>query len=301
MGEAIAGAVFMGATTSLPDIVVSTSTAATGHPELALANAIGGIAVQTAFLAVADITYRRANLEHAAASLTNMLQATLLIMLLAIPLMAMATPEVAIFGAHPASIAMLIVYGFGLRWMARNRDSVAWKPSVTNETVGDEEDLDGDQRSLSRLWVTFAFYACIVVAAGYAVAETGVGLAERTGLSESAVGAVFTGVATSSGELVTSIAAVRRGALTLAVGGIVGGNTFDTLLVAVSDGAFRHGSIYHAVGDHPAFLAASTVLMSAILLMGLLSRQKQGWGNIGFESVLILAIYSGTMVLLFVY
>ncbi|MFP4282374.1 MAG: sodium:calcium antiporter, partial [Opitutales bacterium] len=50
LGEAITGAVFMGATTSIPDIVVSTSTAAAGRPEIAMSNALGGIAVQTAFL-----------------------------------------------------------------------------------------------------------------------------------------------------------------------------------------------------------------------------------------------------------
>ena len=37
--------------------------------DLAMSNAVGGIAVQTLFLAIADVAYRRANLEHAAASL----------------------------------------------------------------------------------------------------------------------------------------------------------------------------------------------------------------------------------------
>jgi hypothetical protein len=40
---------------------------------------------QTAFLAIADILYRRANLEHAAASLTNLTQSGMLILLLSIP------------------------------------------------------------------------------------------------------------------------------------------------------------------------------------------------------------------------
>lgn len=40
--------------------------------------------VQTFFLAIADMVYRRANLEHAAASAPNMMQNGLLIRLLAI-------------------------------------------------------------------------------------------------------------------------------------------------------------------------------------------------------------------------
>ena len=43
-----------------------------GHAGLAVSNAFGGIATQTACLAIADIVYRRANLEHAAASVDNL-------------------------------------------------------------------------------------------------------------------------------------------------------------------------------------------------------------------------------------
>lgn len=84
LGEATAGAVFLGAATSLSGSVLSVAAAYRGHPELAVSNALGGIAVQTFFLAIADMVYRRANLEHAAASAPNMMQNGLLIRLLAI-------------------------------------------------------------------------------------------------------------------------------------------------------------------------------------------------------------------------
>jgi cation:H+ antiporter len=67
MGEIVAGAVFVGASTSLPGLITSIVTAAQGYPVLAIGNAVGGLTAQTAFLAIADLTYRRANLEHAAA------------------------------------------------------------------------------------------------------------------------------------------------------------------------------------------------------------------------------------------
>ncbi len=74
MGEALAGALLLGASTSLPGILTSAVTAYRGYAELAFSNALGGIAAQTCFLAVADITYRHVNLEHAAASLANIMQ-----------------------------------------------------------------------------------------------------------------------------------------------------------------------------------------------------------------------------------
>jgi cation:H+ antiporter len=57
IGEAMFGAVLLGATTSLPGIVTSVYTASAGFAQLSVSNAVGGIAAQTAFLAVADITF----------------------------------------------------------------------------------------------------------------------------------------------------------------------------------------------------------------------------------------------------
>ena len=97
IGEAAAGAVLLGASTSLGGSVLSVTAAWHGNAELAVSNALGGIAVQTFFLAVADMVYRRANLEHAAASVPNMMQNGLLICLLALILFAPHLPDVTFF------------------------------------------------------------------------------------------------------------------------------------------------------------------------------------------------------------
>ena len=78
------------------------------------------------------------------------------------------------------------------------------------------------------------------------------------------MGLLLTATATSLPELVTSVAAVRRGALTLAVGGIIGGNAFDTLFTAASDIAYREGSIYKQMDD------GLLLWVSLLLLFGLL-------------------------------
>ncbi|PWG75038.1 hypothetical protein DF186_14780, partial [Enterococcus hirae] len=51
IGEAMAGAVLLGAVTSLPGLVTTTVGAASGEAGFAVSNAVGGIAAQTAFLA----------------------------------------------------------------------------------------------------------------------------------------------------------------------------------------------------------------------------------------------------------
>jgi cation:H+ antiporter len=154
------------------------------------------------------------------------------------------------------------------------------------------------QESLLRLWLGFLVTAVTVMMAGALVAHAGGGIVRETGLSESLVGGLFTAVSTSLPELVTTIAAVRRGALTLAVGDIVGGNSFDVLFVCVADVAYRPGSIYEAAGSQEVFLAALSTLLNVVILMGLIRRERRGLANVGFESVLVLLLYLGGLVVL---
>jgi cation:H+ antiporter len=90
---------------------------------------------------------------------------------------------------------------------------------------------------------------------------------------------------------VTAIAAVRRGAVTLAVAAVLGGNCLDALNLVVGDLAFRGGSLYHAASADELFVTAAGLLMTAILLGGLLMRQARGWGRLGFEGILLFATY----------
>ena len=114
-------------------------------------------------------------------------------------------------------------------------------------------------------------------------------------MSEGLVGGVFTAVSTSLPELVIAITAVRLGALTLAIGDIIGGNAFDTLFIAVSDIAYRQGSIYTGISHIEKFWLAVTILMTGVILMGLLHRERHGIANIGWESAIVLVLYVASL------
>lgn len=83
--------------------------------------------------------------------------------------------------------------------------------------------------------------------------------------------------------------AVRIGALTLAVSNIVGGNSFDVLFVFAADLSFVDGSVYHAVDGDALFLLSLTVILTALLAAGMLSRERR---HIGFEGIAILGFYA---------
>lgn len=299
IGEASAGAVLLGGTTSIGGSVLSVTAAWNGNAELAVSNALGGIAVQTFFLAVADMVYRRANLEHAAASVPNMIQNALLITLLALIMMAPLLPDVTWFSVHPITPLLFIGYVYGIRLSQGAHNAPMWKPTKTQETRQDQPDDTTKMPSLVRLWTEFTLLFVVLGVTGWMLEPSASVIAAKTSLTQTVVGVIFTAICTSIPELVTSIAAVRRGALTLAVGGIIGGNAFDSLFIAASDVAYRDGSIYHTMSENSQLWTTLTLLMSAVLMMGLIRREREGPGRIGMESAILTALYIGGVMLLF--
>jgi len=295
LSAALVGALLLGATTSLPGTVLSIATAFQGYADLAIGNAIGGIVVQTAFLAVADLVYRRANLEYAAASVSTLMQSMLLIGLLSLPLVAMNLPAVTLFAIHPLSPLLIVAYMAGLRLIDSAERRPMWRPTplVRERRLADAE------LPARAPWLSFALLVPVAGFAGFALGQVAVALAGVTGLSQTAVGAAFTALVTSLPELVTAVAAVRRGALQLAVGGIIGGNAYDVLFLALSDAAYRDGSLYHAFTPDHVLLIALSILMTTVLALGMLKRDRFGPARIGFESVLVLLLYLASLARLF--
>jgi len=297
LGEALVGATLLGAATSLSGLVVSFTAASAGDAALAFSNSVGGIAAQTLFLALADLVYRRANLEHAAADAGNLFQCALLLTLLSLPLIAYAGPEITVFGVHPVSVLLVLCYVFSLRLGAQVREMPMWTPVDTKETHVDEPDSESEKdRSASRPVIAFVGLMVILGAGGWVIASVAGVMITRFALSSSLVGALLTAVITSLPELVTTIAAVRRGALQLAVGGIIGGNTFDILFLSVADAGYRDGSLYHAIGSPDLLWLSIGMAMSGVLLIGLLLRQRDGPVRIGVESVILISLYLSAIV-----
>ncbi|RLQ22501.1 sodium:calcium antiporter [Seongchinamella sediminis] len=300
LGEAFMGAVFIGATTSLSGIIASATAAWEGQAGLAVSNSLGGIAAQTLFLVLADLLYRKANLEFAAASVENMMMSVQLMLLLCILLVAFNLPDASLLAVHPASVVLVAAYLFTLKLLVDTHEKPMWMPRMSPGTVSEsrKHGKRHSRRQRSPLVLHFALCATAVGLAGWVIANCGIVIVEQTGLSAGITGGIFIAVSTSLPELVVAVTAIRMGALTLAVGDIVGGNAFDTLFVAVSDFFYREGPIFSAIDNTERVWLGSAMLMNTILLMGLMYRERRGIANIGMESALILLVYVGTVLLL---
>lgn len=290
MGEALFGVLLLAGVTSLPDFAATLSAAIDLRPDLAMSNVMGSMAVNLLFLGIADIFYRKANLEHAAASSVNLMLAGLLIVLLTLPLIAIVAPNVTAWRIHPITPVIVMAYLFGLHLVLKAQAKPMWFPRLTRQTVSDTPSQK-HYGSLPAAWMRFILLAIITGIAGWVLMEAAKVIADQTGLSDTLVGGLFTALATSTPELVTTIAAIRYGALTLGVSNIFGTNCFNMLVVAAADIGYPNGSIYHDMAPVQMTWGLIGILMTAILLLGLVRRETYGIGRIGFESTLILAVY----------
>jgi cation:H+ antiporter len=292
-GEALFGAMFFGLVTSLSGIVMTVATAGADRPELAYSNAVGGIVAQTLAVAVADGFYRRANLEHAAASMPNVLFGCLLVFLLSLALMGSLVPDVAVLEVHPVSVLMVLAYLGGLRLVRGQSARPMWEAVETAETVVDEIDPGPEAAATSArsMWAQFVLVGGTVAAGGWLIAQAAGHLVDATGLAAGFVGVVMMGLVNALPEAVTAVAAVRRGATTLAVAAVLGGNCLDALNLVAGDVAYRGGSLYHAVGADQLFTTAASLAMTIVLVAGLLVREPRGPGRIGFEGITLVLAY----------
>ena len=138
--------------------MTSLVTASQNHPELAISNAVGNIAAQTTTLAIADTFYRPANLEHAAASIENLIQGTLLVVLLGIPLLSLGSPSMSIYGIHPLSVVLFLAYVFGLRLVRHVQARPLWEPEETEKTELDEPEEESVDKKAWRLWTRLVLW-----------------------------------------------------------------------------------------------------------------------------------------------
>lgn len=294
LGEALFGVLLLAGVTSLPDFAATLTAAIDSRPDLAMSNVMGSMAVNLVFLAVADIVYRKANLEHAAASTVNLMLAGLLIVLLTLPLLAVFTPSTTFLNIHPITPVIIAAYLFGLHLVFSTKTKPMWFPRQTLQTVADQPDKH-HYGNLSSVWVMFILMALLTGVSGWILMESAKQIADQTGISDTIMGGFFTAIATSTPELVTTIVAIRIGALTLAVSNIFGTNCFNMLVIASADVGYSQGSIYHDMAPVQMTWGLVSILMTAILLLGMLRRETYGIAKIGFESALILAVYIITL------
>ncbi|MFC7547193.1 sodium:calcium antiporter [Plantactinospora sp. GCM10030261] len=149
LGEALGGAILLAIATNLPEIAITTSAALTHRVDIAVGNILGGIAIQTAVLALLDAVgvRRRLPLTYLAASLTLVIECALVVAMLLVVVMSTQLPEsVIVARLTPGVVLIALLWIVGLLLVRRARRGLPWPTAAgeTDTTAGETDTAAGE-------------------------------------------------------------------------------------------------------------------------------------------------------------
>jgi cation:H+ antiporter len=300
IGHAALGILLLGGITSLPEGAVTISAALSENAALAVNNLLGGIAMQVAILAVADVAIGRSALTAVVPNPIVLLQGALNILLLSVVASGIIVGDKAVLGIGIWLWLLLALYLYGVRLLTKSEGEVPWRPVPARESPPKSAGAGTDPAPElpSTIAKTIAAGGAIVVA-GYVLARTGEAIAEQTGLGASFIGAVLVAISTSLPEVSTVLSAARLGNYTMAISDILGTNLFDVALLFVVDAVDPGGPILNRVGRFSAFAALIGIVVTTLFTLGLIERRDRTILRMGFDSAAVLVTYLAGLVVLY--
>lgn len=300
ISKALLGFIFLATVTQLPEVVTNTTGAIRGSGQLVVNSMFGGIAMQTAVLAVADVVARGQTLTFYTYRSGVQLQGIILILALALLLAASELGDPLLgwqLGFTPVLMAGLYAVGIYLIW--RYEGNRQWEPIHTPEEVKAERTRElraaHEDTSLSALRHRAMLAGLAILLGGVLLVDLAETIAGQSGLGSSFIGVTLLASATSLPELSTVIAAVRLGAHDMAVSDIFGSNLIMIFLLLPTDIFYREGTLLSAVDPSARLALILGIVLTAIYLVGLYMRSRCRVLGMGLDSMLVLLLYGGAM------
>ena len=292
--ELLIGATVVSIGTTLPEVMVSATSAAQGIGGIAYGNAIGSIICNTSLIAAVTIAVKPSKVDKKA----------------------LVLPVIFFFGA--AAFYCTVAYAFGrfdrisgiillagfVAYMTLTVLQMKKAPVEVELDAKPVETVDkaADTKLLIKEIAFLIIGAALIAVGADLLVDNGTAIAEELGVPDTVIGLTFVALGTSLPELVTAITSLVKGHGALSLGNIIGANLFNLVFVsglATVIGPFDvpaetlvFGNVpLSFVLDIPVMLGVMLILTVPAFIRGKLSR-VQGIG--------LLAIYAAFTVLQFV-
>ena len=286
MGRSMAGLVLLAGATSLPELSVGWSAVRLGAYDLTLGGLIGSSLLNLLILAILDLTTRTRGTMLSKLAAAHALSAIASIMLTAIAVFFILLEiEVVFLRLGMGSWCLIAAYLLTLRLIFVDQHYTA-ALTATEATV--------PPMSMKKAAAGYLVAASAIFMAGPALASSAESLAEQTGLGATFFGTVFVALITSLPEAVTTFAAIRLGTVDMAVGNILGSNSFNIAMLGVIDLA-TPVSLLSSVSPTHAITGISAILVTAVVVAGLLYRAEKRWWLLEPDALLVVLLVLGSL------
>ncbi len=299
LGGTWIGLVLMASVTSLPELAAGISAVtAAGVPDIAAGDVFGSCVYNLAILGIMDL-FKSGKPVYAHAQRGHILSAGFGIVLIGLAGIGLLTDGL---GGSPSlahvgwvTPLLILFYLIAMRTVFRYEKS--------RDNVSSPREPDAYARlSLAQLALRYGGAALVVIAAGIWLPYVSADIAELMHWHQSFTGTLFTAFSTSLPELVVTLAALRLGAIDLAVGNILGSNLFNILILALDDIFYLPGSLYGAVSPAHLISAIMALIMTGAVIVGLYVRPRfKVLGIAGWTSFFLFILYGMNSLMLFHY
>lgn len=293
LGRSWIGVVLVAATTSLPELFTGIgATALAALPDIAVGDVLGSCMFNLLILSLMDAIQpepisARAHQGHALSIGFGLL----LIGIAGFGLLAgTKVPELGWIGLY--SPVLITLYFVAMRVIFKHEQH-----RREREVQEVAEKLEYADTTVRSAVLRYTGAAVLVVGAALWLPELGAELARQTGLGDAFVGSLFVAITTSLPEIAVSIAAVRIGALDLAIGNVLGSNLFNLLILGLDDVFYRRGPLLAGVDLSHSVTIVAVVTMNALFLIGLTYRVMTKRFVVTWDTGAIGAVYATAVVL----
>ncbi len=297
LGRAWIGVVLMASVTSLPELVTGISSVTYADvPDIAVGDVLGSCVFNMLIIAILDSMHRSAPISTRAHQ-GQVLSAAFGILLLGMVCVSMTVREyiapIGWIGFY--SILFIMVYLIGIRLVYSYE-----KRKIAEFMKEMAEDLHYRNVSTKSAVIHYMVNALVVVLAAMFLPKIGEGIAVSTGLGQTFVGSILIAVSTSLPEIVVSIAAVRMGAVDLAIGNLFGSNIFNIFILGLDDIFFVKGPLLSSASPNHIISALSAMVMTSIAIIGLTYRAEKKRLFVAWDAIGIFIVYAANVLLLYI-
>lgn len=278
--EILIGATVVSIGTTLPEVMVSATSAVSGHGEIAYGNAVGSVICNTALIAALTVAIRPTPVDR-----KSFRTPVFFFFGAAVFYMAVAY----ITGQFSRLVGCILLAGF-VAYMAVTILQTKKNPAVVAETGEDSESYGN---STPKNIVLLIIGAALIAVGARLLVDNGTKIAQELGVPESVIALTFVALGTSLPELVTAITSLVKGHGSLSLGNIIGANLFNLVLVSgvstvlspftIPSERTIAGVNASLLVDMPVMIGVMAILTIPTLIRGKLSR---------WQGIVLLVIYA---------
>lgn len=306
LGHVWVGALLIAGATSLPELATDTIAVLRDAPGLATGDLFGSNMTNMGILALVALFYRQARVFQREALGLALAASVAIVLTGTATLFIVVRFEHSIAGAFSFGSLALLAAAVGAWWLFPEAREAVSEPIAAAEDDPAQREAPISARGntarsrtapLARHVLAFVAAAGVIIGSGSALVWSAEQIAEITGLSETFVGVLGLAAATSMPELSASLAAVRMGALDMAVGNLYGSNALNMTMLVWLDAIHVRAPLLETADPGNAAAGLVAMLLMMIGLTNMILRAERRRFPIDPTAVVILAGYLAGLLL----